>query len=206
MRKLLLIVFIAILFSSSAKAQFGNLLDYNSGGMVSVQWDISKPVGTMSDFVPNTSYIGVNIDYKHCYKNNIIIGVRTGWNKFYENGLLIIKEEDNTISQNSIKHTVNAIPTLFVVDYMIRSEKIIPYVGFGIGGYFIGSAISYDNIITEDNNSFHFGVSPEIGVTIPSILSNFGFNMSTRYNHAFATNSASNYSWFNFSIGLSFMY
>ncbi len=174
--------------------------------MVNVQWDMSKPVGTMTDFVQNTSYIGINIDYKHCYRNNIIIGLRVGWNKLYENGLLIIKENDNTISLENIKHSVNAIPLLFVADYMIRSEKIIPYVGFGIGGYYIVSAVSHDNVITEDNNSFHFGVSPEIGITIPSILSNFGFNMSTRYNYAFKTKNASDYSWFNLSIGLSFMY
>ena len=206
MKRVLLVLLTVILFCTSANAQFGKLLNFNSGGMVSVQWDILKPVGTMTDFVQNTSYIGFSLDYKHCYQHNLLFGVRTGWNKLYENGFLIIKENDATISLENIKHSVNAIPILLVANYMIRSEKIIPYIGFGIGGYYIVSAITEDNLITEDNNSFHFGVSPEIGITIPSIMRNFGFNMSTKYNYAFKTKNASDYSWLNFSIGLSFMY
>jgi hypothetical protein len=196
-----------ILLTTQLFAQFGNLLHLNSGGMVNIQWDISKPNSTMSDFVGNTSTTGINIDYRHCYQNNIIIGGRLGWNHFYENRLSVIKENpDNTITLSHIKNTINAAPLLFVADYMINSNKIIPYAGIGIGAYYISSIISQDNITTESNNSFHFGVSPEIGITIPSILSNFGFNLSTRYNYAFGTKKESSYSWFNFSIGFSFMY
>jgi len=196
-----------ILITAQLFAQFSNLLHLNSGGMVNVQWDMSSPSGTMNDFVGNTSTTGINIDYRHCYQHNIIFGGRMGWNHFYENRLTVIKENpDNTIALSHIKNTVNAVPILFVVDYMIKSDKIIPYAGIGIGTYYISSIISQDNITTESNNLFHFGVSPEIGITIPSILSNFGFNLSTRYNHAFGTKKASSYSWFNFSIGFSFMY
>ena len=206
MKKIL--VSIAILFfTTSAFTQISNLLNFNAGGMITVQWDISRPMGTMTDFVNKTSTAGFNVDYRHCYQNNIIIGGRTGWNHFYENSIIVIKENiDNTISIEHIKQSVNATPILFVADYMIPSNRFIPYAGIGIGGYFMGTIVSKDNVTTESNNSFHFGVSPEIGITIPSILSNFGFNMSTRYNHAFGTKKASSYSWFNFSIGFSFLY
>jgi len=205
--KKILLLFIFIYFTTSSFAQISRLLNFNAGGMVSVQWDISKPMSPMTDFVNNTSTKGFNVDYRHCYQNNIILGGRIGWNHFYENSVLVIKEnDDNTISVEHIKHTVNATPILFVADYIIPSDKFIPYIGIGIGAYQIGTIVSQENITTESNNSFHFGVSPEIGITIPSILSNFGFNISTRYNHAFGTKKASSYSWFNFSIGFSFMY
>ncbi len=206
MRKIITTITV-ILLTVPIFAQFSNLLHLNSGGMVNVQWDISKPSNIMADFVGNTSFTGINIDYRHCYQNSIIIGGRMGWNHFYENRLtVIIENPDNTIALSHTKNTVNAAPILFVVDYMIKSDKIIPYAGIGIGTYYISSIISQDNITAESNNSFHFGVSPEIGITIPSILSNFGFNLSTRYNHAFGTEKVSSYSWFNFSIGFSFMY
>jgi outer membrane protein len=205
--KKILISIVIIFISTSAFSQISRLLNFNAGGMINIQWDISKPMGSMTNFVNNTSTKGFNIDYRHCYQNNIIIGGRIGWNHFYENTLLVIEDNiDNTISIEHGKNSVNAIPILFVADYMIPSDLFIPYVGIGIGGYFMGTIVSQENITTVSNNSFHFGVSPEIGITIPSILNNFGFNMSTRYNHAFATKKASSYSWFNFSIGFSFMY
>lgn len=204
--KKILITLTILLLTSSIYAQISNLINFNSGGMISVQWDMSMPMSSMSDFVKNTSFTGFNVDYRHCYQHNIILGGRIGWNHFYENRMQVIKDVNNTITISHFKHTLNAMPILLVADYMVRSEKFIPYAGIGIGGYYIGSVISQDNITTESNNSFHFGVSPEIGITIPSILSNFGFNMSTRYNYALGTKKASSYSWFNFSIGFSFMY
>jgi len=205
--KKIIVTLIIIFFSQSAFTQISNLLNFNSGGIINIQWDISKPLSPTTDFVNNTSTKGFNVDYRHCYQNNIIIGGRIGWNHFYENSVLVIKEnDDNTISIDRIKHSFNAIPMLLVADYMIPSNKFIPYAGIGIGAYQIGTVVTHNNITTESNNSFHFGVSPEIGITIPSILSNFGFNMSTRYNYAFGTKKTSSYSWFNFSIGFSFMY
>lgn len=204
--KKVLITLTAILFSLSTFAQFRELLNYNSGGMVSIQWDIAKPVGPMSGFVKNTSFTGINFDYRHCYKNNIIIGGRTGWNYFYENKGLSNVKDGNSITYKSLNHKVNVIPIMLVVDYMVNSDKFIPYAGIGIGTYFINSYVSSNNVKTESVNSFHFGVSPEVGITIPFIISNFGLSLSTRYNYAFGAGSSSGYSWVDFNIGISFMY
>jgi opacity protein-like surface antigen len=206
MRKILITI-TAILITTSAFSQFADLLKFNSGGMVSLQWDISTPTASMANFVGNTSFSGFNIDYKHCYQHHIILGGRTGLDYFYENRLEVIKEgADSTISLVHGKNALKAVPIMFVVDYMIESDNFIPYAGIGIGTYYIGTSVSSNNVITESNNSFHFGVSPELGITIPSIFRNFGFNFSARYNYAFGTSKATAYSWFNYSIGLSFMY
>lgn len=95
---------------------------------------------------------------------------------------------------------------LAIVDYMVRSDKFIPYAGVGIGAYFINTYVSSNNVKTESTSSFHFGVSPEIGITIPFIISNFGLNVSTRYNYAIKTGKSDSFSWFDFNIGLSLMY
>lgn len=200
------VTFLAILFSLSTFAQFMDMLRFNGGGMLSVQWDMAKPIGPMSDFVKNTSFKGVNIDYRHCYKNNIILGGRTGWNHFYENKGLTNIEDGNTTTYSRLVHKVNAIPIMLVADYMVNSDKFIPYVGIGIGAYYISSSITSNNLAAETNSAFYFGVSPEVGVTIPFIISNFGLNLGTRYNYALGAGNSSGYSWFSFGIGLSFMY
>jgi opacity protein-like surface antigen len=203
--KKLLITSISLIFYTTVLAQFGELLNYNSGGMVNVNWDISKPVGKTNDFIGNTSTSGISIDYRHCYKYNLIIGARTGWNRFYENKGLTNIENGLTSTYSRLEHKINAFPMLLVVDYMVDSDKFIPYAGIGIGGYFINSSVSSVSG-TQNTNTFHFGISPELGITIPFIISNFGLNLSTRYNFALKTSKTDNFTWFDFNIGLSFMY
>lgn len=188
------------------QAQLGNLLSFNSGGQLSVQWNMATPMGEMKDFTSGYSFSGISIDYRHCYKSNIIIGGRTGWNGFYENKGLTAVENGSTNNYTRLENKINVLPILFIVDYMVPSNKFIPYAGIGIGGYFINSSVSSDNIGTQNTNSFHFGVSPEVGITIPFIISNFGLNLSTRYNYVLKTSKTTNFSWFDFNIGLSFMY
>ena len=204
--KRVLIIIIVIFLSSSTYAQFKDVFNYNSGGLLSVQWNIAKPIGSMHDFVKNTSFSGISIDYRHCYKKNIIIGARTGWNYLYENKGLTNVEDGTSTKYKPLDHNVNVVPILIVVDYMVNSNKFIPYAGIGIGTYFINSSVNSNNVKTSSSNTFHFGVSPEVGVTIPFIISNFGLNLSSKYNYALGAGSSSGYSWFDFCIGLSFMY
>lgn len=202
-----LFVFI-LLFSTGiyANAQFRELLSFNSGGMLSVQWNISAPMGATKDFTNPVSMNGISIDYRHCYKNNFIIGGRTGWHSFFEDKGITAIKEGTTTTYTRQENKINAAPVLFVVDYMVPSQKFIPYAGLGVGGYFMMTS-TFDNINgTQNTNSFHFGVSPEAGITIPFIISNFGLTISSRYNFVLKSSKTENFSWFDFNVGLSFMY
>lgn len=202
MKKIVTIIASIIICSSS----YAQLLSFNSGGLISVQWNMASPMGETNDFVSKNTLSGISIDYRHCYKKNIIIGGRTGWVGFYENTGLTDIENGTTATYERMENKINAAPILFIVDYMVPSDKFIPYAGIGIGGYFINSSVSSDIIGSQNTNSFHFGVSPEVGITIPFIISNFGLNISTRYNFVVKSSKTTNFSWFDFNIGLSFMY
>jgi len=49
--KKVLFTFTVIIISSSLFAQIGEMLRFNSGGLVNLQWNIAKPVGSMSSRV-----------------------------------------------------------------------------------------------------------------------------------------------------------
>ena len=70
----IIITAIAIIMSTSMFAQLGNLLYFNSGGKISLQWNMASPMGDMKDITSKYSFSGISIDYRHCYKQNIIIG------------------------------------------------------------------------------------------------------------------------------------
>ncbi|MBT3174451.1 MAG: hypothetical protein HN336_06350 [Lentimicrobiaceae bacterium] len=200
------LLFLIVLSSISMSAQFGEVLRFNSGGMLSIQWNVSTPIGELKNLTDKTTLNGISIDYRHCYKRNIIIGGRTGWQKFFEDKGITNLENNSTSTYVNVENKVSIAPILIVMDYMIPSEKFIPYLGIGVGAYFISTSNSYDRTLEQSNNSFHFGVSPEAGISIPFIISNFGLNISTRYNFALKTSETITFSWFDFNVGLSFMY
>lgn len=204
MKKVSILIFV-FFYAFIANAQFREVISFNNGGMLSVNWNISSPSGEMKNMVEKTALSGISVDYRHCYKQNIILGARFGWNKFYEDkGLTLIQ---NGTTNNYIKqqNTVNASPVFLVVDYMFASQKFIPYAGIGVGGVFVNTK-SVTSVGSSAVNSFHFGFSPEVGITIPTIITNFGFNFSTRYNWVLKTSKTDNFSWFDFNIGVAFMY
>jgi len=206
MKKIITLTITLFVFTAINAQFIRDVLSFNSGGQISLQWNMAQPLGAMKDFVSPWTYSGISVDYRHCYKDNIIIGGRTGWNGFYENVGLTNVENGTTQTYSRLEHRVNAIPILFIVDYMVPSNKFIPYAGIGIGGYYINSSVSSNNLGTQYTNSFHFGVSPEVGITIPFIISNFGLTVSSRYNFVVKTSKTTHYSWFDFNIGISMMY
>lgn len=206
--KKIIVTVIIITFTLSGYSQsfFSDLIRFNNGGMFSLQWNVGMPTGDMKDFTSKTSFSGINLDFKHCYKNGIILGGRTGWQYFSEDmGLKNIKE-GTTSSYTEQINKINIFPILATADYMYMNDILIPYIGLGIGGYIINTSTYENNVKQSSDGSFNFGLSPEIGLTMPFIISNLGMNVNTKYNYAFGAGSSSGLGWFEFNIGLSFMY
>lgn len=195
MKRIFFTLMISVLLSSSLFSQ--------KGGMISLQWNIAIPTSFTSDFVNNISLKGFNIDYRVCLRQNLYIGGRAGLNVFYEDKGWTTLDIDNKTMYSNYKHYINSIPIMLSAGYLFNSRKFVPYAGINLGTYYITSKNLVSNGKSIYQNAFHFGVSPEIGISIPFIISNFGLNVSARYNYAFGSPS---YSWIDVGIGLSFMY
>jgi hypothetical protein len=198
MKKIFFLLLTLILLSSTLFSQ--------KGGMISLQWNMAVPTGQTNDFVGNISLKGVNLDYRLCIKPNIYVGARAAWNVFYEDqGWKTVSVDNNTMYSN-YRHYINTIPVMLSGGYLFNSRKFVPYAGLNLGAYYITSK----NLAADGNavyqNAVHFGVAPEIGISIPFIISNFGLNITTRYNWAIGMNDVPGYSWVDASVGISFMY
>jgi hypothetical protein len=177
--------------------------------MWSLQWDAAIPLGNTSSLcsqIEKNSYKGISLEYKKCIRENILAGARVGLNSFFEEkGLSSIVFEDDTIYGNFDSH-LQTVPIMLTAGYLFKSNKFVPYAGIGLGVYYIRGKSVSSSMEYETENAWHFGFSPEVGITIPFIISNFGLNINTKYNMAVKTNNAPTHSWFSFGIGLSFMY
>ena len=200
------ILLIIVVFNVQSQSFFSELLQFNSGGMLSLQWNIGQPTGSMKDFTSKTSIAGINLDFKHCYRNGIILGGRAGWQNFNEDiGLSNVKTRTSATYTKEI-NKINVVPILVTADYLFNSNIILPYAGMGLGVFYVSQSTEINNVKTYSEKSFNFGISPEIGVTIPFIVSYAGMNINTKYNYAFGAGSSSGMGWFEFNVGISIMY
>ncbi len=73
-----------------------------------------------------------------------------------------------------------------------------PYVGLGVGAYYTRREIDigYTNFVNE---GWHFGLAPEVGVTIDA--GDFAVLVSARFNYAFEAGSLPQELFFTFNVG-----
>jgi len=199
-KKIYLAVLITLLSSTAAFSQ--------GSGIWNFQWDMGMGVGETADFVSQYSLRGFALEGRGYVTENITIGGRWAWDIFYENyGWTTEKYNDGQTSVFGYKrHYMNTMPIMATAHYTFNSNKFIPYIGFGIGTYYIETRDML-GIYYLQEDAWHFGIAPEVGVIIPfGQTSNWGLNLNFRYNWAAKTKDTKQQTWINPSIGFSYFW
>lgn len=193
MKKISITLFVVLIcaFSSQAQNRFAKLT-----------WEIGLPTGDLNEFLVNedVSFGGVSYDFRKLVTDDISIGGNISWNFF--NG----SSRDEFVSGNTTisglrQFYVNTIPVMFNAHYYFDLGDTQLYAGSGVGGVWSLQRTDIGSYLI-DNDNFHFGVMPELGVNIPiSFTSNL--NVSAKYNLVFATSNSINYSFISFGVGWS---
>ncbi len=184
-------------------------------GIWHFQYDMGIPMGNTKDFVSKFSARGFALEGQGYVTDNISIGGRFAWDVFYEDkGWTLEHVNYNLDGENKTgsdiysyqKHYLNTMPLMATVHYTLNSDKVIPYFGLGVGTYYIEQRNQLGIYIFQQNK-WHFGLSPEVGVTIPlGQTSNWGLNVNFRYNWAAKTKETDAQSWINTSVGFSYFW
>lgn len=196
-RSILTIVFI-VMFSVSSFSQ--------GGGVWNFTWDIGFPVGSTADFVSKASLRGFAVEGRGYVTDRLLVGGRAGWNTFYEN----LGWQTNDINETTTIHGykrkyINAIPLMVTGHYEFGNGMVLPYIGLGIGTYYIESR-DYLGQYYVQGKAWQFGVYPEVGIVVPFGSSNTGLNVNAKYNYAAKTKDTSEQSWISLGIGLSYVF
>jgi outer membrane protein W len=186
-------------------------------GMWHFQYDMGVPLGNTSDFVSNFSPRGFALEGQGYVSENFSVGGRIAWNVFYEDTGWTLetinpKSGDVGAGGESIdvyayrKHYMNIMPLMVTGHYTFNSNKVIPYIGAGIGTYYIHQR-NQVGIYIFDTDQWHFGVAPEAGIVIPfGQGSNWGVDINVRYNFAVKTKNYDSQTWLNTSVGLTYFW
>ncbi|NOX86358.1 MAG: porin family protein [Chlorobi bacterium] len=176
------------------------------GGIWNFQWTIGVPTGATNDFLSAPSFRGFAIQGGGYVTDNLMIGGRAGWQVFYKDYGFVTRKSDNYAISGYQRRYINAVPLTINLNYFFGHGMVLPYIGFGVGPYYIETR-DYMGIYYLRENKWHFGLAPEIGVMIPfGSNSNVGANLAAKYQYAFKTKDTSAQSWFEFNIGISYIF
>ena len=194
---LILSLIFAISFSSYSQG----------GGIWNFQWVIGFPVGETNDFLDQTSFRGFGLEGRGYVTDKLTVGGRAAWQTFYQdNGFVTSELGDNGAISGFQRRYINAIPLTVNSHYYFGYGLVLPYVGVGIGGYYIETR-DYLGIYYVREKAWHFGVAPEVGVVVPfGSGSSTGLNVALKYQYAAKTKDTQAVSWVELDIGISYIF
>ncbi len=173
------------------------------GGVWNFNWDIAFPMGSTSDFIGKPSFRGFAIEGRGYVTDKLLVGGRGAWNTFYENNGWVTEDITETATIHGYQRKyMNVVPLMLTGHYEFGYGAVLPYIGIGIGTYYI-EARDYLGIYYVQDKAWHFGVYPEIGAVFPFGSSNTAFNINAKYNYAAKTRDSVVQSWNSVGDGLS---
>ncbi|GGZ32858.1 hypothetical protein GCM10007049_28100 [Echinicola pacifica] len=202
MRRIHLFIFV-LFFALSAKVSMAQ----QGTSEFQINYAPTLPLGEVTDFTGSFSFRGFSADYSYRIKKHFSVGFGTGVSTYYENVPGIASEQivENgkivTITGKRFNYT-NSIPFLATGTYFLEPEgQIQPYLGLGIGGYYVMKWAELGMYSLRDNN-FVFGLAPRAGVQMP-LSYGVSMNLGAQYN---ATFGESPFSSLDFRVGLAWKF
>ncbi len=187
-----------VMTAKPVQAQEGNTMGI-------LNYSMSVPVGDITDYVNDFSWRGFNLDVRYFVSDFVSFGVVSGWNVYNSSSegniseVFTINDAQVTITGKQYRF-LNVVPILATAYYYLEAEGMVrPYIGAGIGGYYVESNTEMGLYSVTDSH-FQFGLAPAIGVLIPAGYSHI--NMGLTYNQAFGTSNAEGVGTLNFNFGI----
>lgn len=163
-------------------------------------YPISMGVGSTSDYISNTSWLGMHIEFGHAIHRNSHFGLESGWVTLYDKLPNHVQEFGNTAVRGTQYRYINVIPIL--AKYTQRFDLTETTGAFLAGGAGISYAEQRTDvgIFSVIDDAWPFTVSPEAGFTFES-GPNTLFTVSAYYTYLAKTSTLDNISYFGIRLG-----
>jgi hypothetical protein len=171
---------LAALPASAARAQ----------SYASVSYEVSFPSGSTRDFIDNESWVGFTLEGRRFVRPQLTAGFLAGYYDFYRSTTEPLQFDNGTVTGDTYRNLA-AVPLLLTVDIFPtggrRDGGVLPFIGIGAGAYWIRQHLEIGTGYSRED-SWHFGIMPEVGVAIPVRAGGFTTLMA-RYHYPFEAGS-----------------
>ena len=195
-KKLIFIFIFVVTISTTSQAQEWDWA-------TSLHYSVGIPTGDLKDYTDNISARGVFFEAKNFRSDQFSIGFSMGWQIFKDRLEGTFSQEGQDVTGTQVRY-VNTLPIMFTSHYHMGDPGgVRPYVGAGVGT--VRSLQRTDvGLFTVQNNNWHFGFYPEVGVFIP-VSFDMGINVAAKYNYGLGTDESIDYSYLALSVGFTWL-
>ena len=186
MKRVVLIILMAICFKASSQNPSGNITILDRD-MFIINWEIAFP--TNGDYLSETSFSNGRLEYRHLVNRKFAYGFSLGWYSFDQqvDQQLYESEDGSAAVFTDLIRQVYQVPlSANGYYYFSDSETLRPYIGLGLGANYSQQEAFFNIFVVEDDN-WGFYVRPEIGT---QYLLNNGFGLIAYVSFNYATNSS----------------
>lgn len=173
-------------------------------GYSAFTYSIGAPMGDLKDYIDQTSFRGINMEFYWHAKPNLDAGLEVGWNVFYS------KENEKTYTQETQSITgtqfryTNAVPIIVGARWRKTGGKTEPYVGAGVGTTSVNRSTDF-GLYRIYNNTWQFCVRPEVGL-IYKTSQYTGLTVGVKYYANFENDDLAAQSYLTANVGFVFAF
>ncbi|MCX2743936.1 OmpW family protein [Mangrovivirga sp. M17] len=145
-----------------------------------LNYSLGLPAGDISDYIDEVSFRGLNIAFRSEVNGMLMLGVKTGYNVFYEDsGYRTATDGTLTISGRQYRYE-QVVPIYFTIGkQFLEDNNLRPYINLGIGTSYIERETDI-GIFAFTDDTWQFSLNPEVGV-VYWVYPGFGFNLGLSY-------------------------
>lgn len=175
--------------------------------MGGVTYNMSFPLGDTRDFIDATSWRGWGLEGRWFNNENVSFGLSWHWTSFHQQAQGTWPVEGGHVTGSQFRR-ISTSPFLVNAHYHFvntrdRYQKYIPYLGFGLGAYWIETRHEIGVFVYEERN-WHFGLAPEGGMFV-NLKHETYLMITLRYNYAFKSGSADSMQYVALALGLAYL-
>lgn len=142
--------------ASSARAQ-----DYYLG----LTYDMNMALSGTKDFAGDFSWLGMSLEGRKMVRPDASVGFVLGWHEMDKEFTGVNEVAPGFDVHSAQKRYINSFPMLVNAHfYFAQRGKFRPHVGVGVGAYFVERLTEFGELYVVDQDVWHFGVAPEVGV------------------------------------------
>jgi len=164
-------------------------------------WSMASPMQNSKDFVSDYSFRGLGLEWRQL-SGTTSFGLALNWNAMNEESFRTSTADQADLTGTQFRY-INAYSILLSGHkYLGEAGGPRPFIGVKTGTYYIDRRTDV-GLWRISDNSWHFGVAPELGFTVPMAgnLQYESFYTTVRYNYALAAGDVPYQSWLSVDVG-----